>query len=186
MFDTIGDKERVKTLISDFKCSRNEDLEDFLLNSSIRMEEADKTRTFLVLEEGKIYNDNEKFRILGYFSLGNKAVQIAGKLSKSKIQKLDGMSKEVEIIECYLIGQLGKNEIYESDIDGKTILDNAMDMIELAKSVVGRRVVLVESVDNKKVLKFYNDNGFTKIDEMEVDNKKTGKKEKLHQLIKRI
>lgn len=182
----VGDKERVKYLISDFKCSKNEDLEDFLLNTSIRMEEADKTRTHLVLEEGKIYNDNEKFRILGYFSLGNKALQVGGKLSKSQIQKLDGMSKEAEVIECYLIGQLGKNELYESNIDGKIILDNAFDMLEVAKSVVGRRVVLVEAVDEEKVLKFYINNGFNEIDAIEMKNKKTGKMEKLHQLIKRI
>ena len=45
--------------------------------------------------------------------------------------------------------------------------------------------VAVDSVDNEKVLQFYIDNGFTKIDETDVTTK-DGKSERLHQLIKRI
>jgi hypothetical protein len=149
------------------------------------MEQADKTRTYLLLDEEQIYNENEKFRILGYFSVSTKAVQIDGKLPKSQIQKFDGMSKNAEIIDCYLIGQVGKNDLYKQEINGKTILDSAMDILEEAKSLIGRRVVLVESVDDEKVLKFYTDYGFTEIDYIEVVNSQ-GITEKLHQLILRM
>lgn len=106
-------------------------------------------------------------------------------MSKAKIKEFDGMNKNAEIIDCYLIGQLGKNELYKNTIDGKEILDSAMDILEKIKSFIGRRVILVESVDNEKVLQFYIDNGFTKIDETDVTTK-DGKSERLHQLIKRI
>lgn len=147
------------------------------------MEEKDKTRTYLVLDEENIYNEN--FRILGYFSLATKSVQVAGKISKSKIKDLDGINRNAENIDCFLIGQLGKNEIYEDIINGKIILDSAIDIIETAKSFIGRRVILVESVDDIKVLQFYFDNGFEKIEELEIVAK-DGKTEKLHQLIRRI
>ena len=148
------------------------------------MEEADKTRTYLILDEGNIYNENENFRILGYFSLANKSLSVKdnGNISKTKIQELDGISKKVDIIDCYLIGQLGKNDCYKNEIDGKTILDSAIDILEKAKSFVGKRVVLVEAVDDEKVMQFYIDNGFTKVSEY----RPPFSSEKLHQLVRRI
>lgn len=148
------------------------------------MEQADKTRTYLILDENKIYNENENFRILGYFSLANKSLSVKdnSKISRTKIQELDGISKKAEIIDCYLIGQLGKNDYYKNEIDGKTILDSAIDILEKVKSFVGKRVVLVESVDDERVIQFYIDNGFTKISEYIPQFSK----EKLHQMVKRI
>lgn len=149
------------------------------------MEEADKTRTYLVLDEENIYNENENFRILAYFSLSTKSIQIARKVAKSKVREFDGINKNAENIDCYLIGQLGKNEIYKDIINGKIILDSAIDIIETIKSFIGRRVILVESVDDEKVIQFYINNGFTKIEEIEIITK-DDKIEKLHQLIRRI
>ena len=148
------------------------------------MEEADKTRTYLILDEGNIYNENENFRILGYFSLANKSLSVKdnSNISKTKIQELDGISKKAEIIDCYLIGQLGKNDYYKNEIDGKTILDSAVDILEKVKSFIGKRVILVEAVDDEKVMQFYINNGFTKVSEYIPPFSS----EKLHQLVRRI
>lgn len=172
-------------MLSDFKCQKNNDLELFLKNSAIRLEKADKSRTFLLLEEKCMYNKNENFRILGYFSLSNKTLIIPKSTKNTVRRKLDGINNQAEVVECYLIGQLGKNCEYENLLEGKILLDYAISILRQAKSLIGRRIVLVEAVDDEKVLKFYFDNGFTKIEEIYIKNKDE-KTEKLHQLIKRI
>ncbi|MBY6838844.1 acetyltransferase [Clostridium botulinum] len=172
--------------MSDFKCSNNEDVENFLLkkDKAIRNEKADKTRTHLVVDKDNPYTKDGQVRILGYFSLSTKPLKIPNNISRTMVKQLDGVNKNAKYVECYLIGQLGKNENHKHGITGKELLDKALDLLKQVQKAIGKRVILVESVDNKKVLDFYNDNGFEFIDTIEVEQK--DKIIKLHQLILRI
>ncbi|MBW9145754.1 hypothetical protein KTC92_02560 [Clostridium sp. CM027] len=73
---------------------------------------------------------------------------------------MDGLNKNAEELKCYLIGQLAKNDTYKDLIDGKEILDSALNIIQKCYEIMGMRVVLVECVSNKNLTDFYENNNF--------------------------
>jgi hypothetical protein len=160
---------KVTDFISCFKCKNNNDLENFLLTKAIRNERADRCRTFFVIDSKQIHTEDKRLRILGYLSLATKSLSVKGALSKSKIKELDGINKNAEYIECYLIAQLGKNDYYKQDITGDELMEKALNLLRKVQEIIGKRVILVESVDSKKVLSFYrNKHHFEYIDTIEV------------------
>lgn len=173
-------------LISEFRCDNNHDIEKFLFdeNKAIRNDKTGKAKTHFVVDKNEPYTKDNKIRILGYFSLTTKPLIITEEtnLSKNKVKDLDGINKNAKYIECYLIGQLGKNDFYKDEITGQELLNKALESLRQVQKIIGKRVVLVEAVDNPKVLKFYTDNNFEKIDE--IITKQTN--EKLHQMILKI
>lgn len=154
-------------LISDFECSKNEDIPYFLKNKAIRFEESEVAKTYLIIDEEQIYNENENFRILAYFALSLKTIDIPEGISGSKIKKLDGINKKAKSITCYLIGQLGKNDLYNKEIEGSLILNHALELINEARKLVGRTAALVECEDNENLIKFYEKNDFERIGKSE-------------------
>ena len=73
----------------------------------------------------------------------------------------------------YLIGQLGVDDFYREKHKnrnlGNLVLDYAMDIIQQSQNLVGGRFVLVDAINNSKVINFYKKNGFIKF----YDNKET-------------
>ena len=117
----------------------------------------------MVVDEDKPMTDAGSIRILGYFALSVQNITIPEGLSKSKVQKLDGINKNAKSVICHLIGQLGKNDKYSQDLEVKVLLNHALEALDEARSIIGRNVALVECEDKEKVLKFYKDNNFEKI-----------------------
>ncbi len=146
-------KEKVKNLLNTFECSKNADVENFLKNSSILFEEINKSRTYLVIKKGTT-------NILGYFTLTLSILKIVEDVSKNTLKKLDGISKDKTEFPIYLIGQLGKNEVFWNEINGSYLLESAISNIYDAYEVVGGRAVLIETLNNEKLIKFYTENGF--------------------------
>lgn len=136
------------------------DVEGFLKNTAIRFEEADKCRTYLIVPKDNSVEENGDIKILGYFSTSTKSIKIPNALSKTKIRLLDGLNKNAEELKCYLIGQLAKNDTYKHLIDGKEILDSALNIIQKCYELMGMRVVLVECVNDKNLTDFYENNNF--------------------------
>jgi hypothetical protein len=60
-----------------------------------------------------------------------------------------------------LIGQLGKNEMFSSEVSGDEIVEYALSVISRAREAVGGRVVFIECQDKPKLIGFYERNGFT-------------------------
>jgi hypothetical protein len=81
-------------------------------------------------------------------------------VSKTKRKKLDGLYKKTDDIPCYLIGQLGKNDLYKDKIEGHTIINYAVNIIQKSHEFVGGRFILVECTDNYKLVNFYLNNNF--------------------------
>jgi predicted GNAT family N-acyltransferase len=81
-------------------------------------------------------------------------------LSKTTIKNIDGFSNTVQAAEAILIGQLGKNANYRSDIAGQTILARALDTVYEIHELVGGRIVYLECEDHPKLIDFYTRNGF--------------------------
>ncbi len=153
------DSSLVQKAFSSFSCTRNQDVENFLKENSIRFEKSDITRTYLIIDQDR-FEDNKTINIVAYFSLALKILIIPELLSNRKTKKIDGFSKDAKEAIVYLIGQLGKNDNYSDDISGSEILNRAINIITDIQNSIGGRVVLVECEDNKNLIDFYNKNDF--------------------------
>ncbi len=138
----------------------NCDVEKFLTSSTkaIRFEQTNNARTYLIL------NDNGE--ILAYFSLSFKELILDNaKISKTKIQQLDGISKKAERIKAFLIGQIGKNtSIINNPISLKLILNEIYAVLSEAKALIGGRIIILECENNKNLIQLYQRHGFTLIE----------------------
>lgn len=81
-------------------------------------------------------------------------------ISKNKVRKYDGIDNKAIDVNCYLIGQLGKNDKYKYSIKGQEILSYSINIIQKCREFVGGRLVLVECEDKPELIKFYEDNKF--------------------------
>ena len=164
-------EEKTKILLNSFSCSKNLEVENFLKNTAILFEKLNKSRTYLIFKKGTT-------DILAYFTLTISILKIVDDdISKKTLKKLDGISKEKKEFPVYLIGQLGKNDKFWNEIKGSKILQEAIDTICNANELVGGRVILIETLNNEKLIKFYEENGF-KILQRRLDkkvDKNTGK-----------
>jgi len=143
---------------SNFFCKKDPDVQKFLHKNAIRFEDADKSRTYLIVDEAEL--NSQRLVILGYFSLGLKSIDLAEEISKSKRRTLDGISKDAKSINVYLIGQLAKNDLYKDKIAGSEIIDYAIPLIKDCMKKIGGRVVLVECKNKKKLIEFYKHHDF--------------------------
>ena len=84
-------------------------------------------------------------------------------ISKSTIKKLDGINKNREEIACFLIAQLGKSNSCSFKI-GRYILNDAIETIKDATKIIGGRFIILDAINNKRVIEFYSENSFVLVD----------------------
>ncbi|GGK23988.1 hypothetical protein GCM10010965_15950 [Caldalkalibacillus thermarum] len=104
--------------------------------------------------------NNNEIEIIAYFALTVKPLYIGENVSNSVRKRLDGLFKNTENVAGYLIGQLGKNDVYKDRISGNEILGYAISLIIEAFNLVGGRFVFVECEDCQKLISFYEKNNF--------------------------
>ncbi|MCD3245321.1 GNAT family acetyltransferase [Clostridium botulinum C] len=92
--------------------------------------------------------------------MAQKHMQLPQEISKSKRKKYDGINSKATDINCYLIGQLGKNDKYKKFINGKEVLEQAINIIQKCSEYVGGRTILVECENKEPLKNFYTDNNF--------------------------
>ncbi|PHM36853.1 acetyltransferase [Xenorhabdus innexi] len=133
--------------------------------NSIRFEQADVTKTYLIIDQKGI--------ILAYFSLTFKELNTYSfSISKTKIKKLDGISKNANTIKVYLVGQIAKNfAINQNTMKSKIIFTYVKNIIITAKSLIGGRIIALECENNTKLIKLYIANGFEKLPKKEEGEK---------------
>ena len=101
--------------------------------------------------------------ILAYFSVAIDQLVIGDQVSSNMKRNLNGIFND-RIVPCYLIGQLARNDAYSrTDISGEKILNFALSVLMDAHDLVGGRFVRIDCKDIESLLKFYTDNGFTKL-----------------------
>ena len=66
---------------------------------------------------------------------------------------------------CYLIGQLGKSDNCDKKI-GKILLKQALKTIIKGYNLFKGRFVLLDAINNEKIIKFYEENGFIPIENL--------------------
>jgi ribosomal protein S18 acetylase RimI-like enzyme len=136
-------------------------MENFLHNKAITFEKKLRARTYLLI-------DTPLLQVAGYFSVAI-SILYASKIDKETLLKI-GDLPEVKDIPCLLIGQLAKSDNFKNLKIGNELLDLAICKLEEANQIVGGRFILVDALNNEKVINFYKENGFFEIEK--IDNKK--------------
>ena len=160
--------------LSSFSCERDKDIEDFLHNRAIPFEIANKSRTYLAVEE-TLWQAEKRVSVLGFFTVSLKVLNIPEGFSNRRRLELDGFAakihgKVIKSVPCYLIGQLAKNSAIQNAVGGSALLNEALSTINLAVEKVGGRYVLIECRDDPHLRKFYTDNGFVEFDTLPDEN----------------
>ena len=150
---------QVKKLLKTFSCKINNDLQDFLHNKAITFERNLRSRTYL-------YANNENKGIVVYFTLAINYLE-TDKFKSEIIQILSGYASYIDktnAIPCYLIGQLAISDEYRKQGIGNFLLTDALKIADNAQTSFGGRFVLIDSVNNDKVINFYEQNSFIAIE----------------------
>lgn len=142
---------QVKKSLKTFVCTKNTDVQDFLHNKAITFERNLRSCTYL-------YVSNADKSVAAYITLGIKSL-LTNDLSDEAIVFLDGYTNEILSIPCYLIAQLGKSDTCKEKI-GKFLLDDALSIIDKSQDSLKGRFVLIDSVNDEKVIDFYKQNSF--------------------------
>lgn len=153
-----GAESDVLADLSTFRCARDPDIENFLLEDAVPFEKAHKARTYLIIEMESM--EGGELVIVAYFTIALKCFQIGDGVSASMRRRLNGIFQN-DIIPCYLLGQLGKNDRCAETLRGKDIIDLAMDLVMDAHERVGGRFISVDCRDSDGLLRFYQESGFT-------------------------
>lgn len=150
-FIDTSSTNQVKKILKTFVCAKNADVQDFLHNKAITFERNLRSCTYL-------YVSNADKSVAGYFSIGI-TYTLTNKLDKAVVKFLDGYTDETIAIPCYLIGQLGKSDICKEKI-GSFLLDDALSIIDKSQDSLKGRFVLIDSVNDDRVINFYKENSF--------------------------
>lgn len=162
IYGAMNEKE-IKTILNEFECEKNKDVEYFLKQKSIEFSKLNISRTFLVTSSYK-----EKEVIVGYFAIANKITKIRkAPLSASQQKRIKRFANNEEDKRYYtlslpLIGQLGKNfkNGYDKLISGDVLLKLACDKVREAQHLIGGKFVFLECEDIPELKEFYESNGF--------------------------
>lgn len=129
-----ADDASIEQILATFLCSRNKEVQDFLHESAIGLEKSSSARTYLLANADK--------EIAGNFTL---SIGFA-----DRERELLKMSKCPDHrISCFLIGQLGRNDLFARDaLPGTAILEKALAVLVDVKDQVGGIFVIVECEDH--------------------------------------
>lgn len=177
MIEELGE-DAVKSILSDFSCPLNPDVEYFLSKKAIEFAKQGWAQTHLVFASYKA-----AWVLVGYFALANKTICVPGKnLSnglKKRIAKFATYDSNVKsyILSAPLIAQLGKNykNNYNKLITGDELLNEACDKISRIQFELGGRFAYLECEDKIKLTDFYSRNGFCNFDIRKLDKDETDK-----------
>ena len=156
VLETHSSITKVKKLLKTFKCSKNLDLQDFLHNKALTFEKNLRARTY-------IYIDNDTKAIVAYFTIAISTLHTQS-ISSQTIKLLDGYQDDVKTIPCFLIGQLGKADKFEKKKIGEYILEDSVDIIDESHRSLGARFILLDAINNDKLISFYQKNLFFPIE----------------------
>ena len=156
VLETHSSATKVKKLLKTFKCSKNIDLQDFLHNKALTFEKNLRARTY-------IYIDNDTKEVVAYFTIAISTLHTES-ISSETIKLLDGYQNDVKTIPCFLIGQLGKSDKFQKKKIGEYILEDSVDIIDESHRSLGARFILLDAINNDKLISFYQKNLFFPIE----------------------
>lgn len=167
-------RDKLEEILQNFKCSYDQDIENFLKNKALEYEKRKWCSTYLLMDKDKMLAG--EFFIEGFFTLSFKSVSLSDDISNSTRKKLyGGINKKDKHIPFVLIGQLAKyidkkNEenVEKSSITSNDLLEGAFEIIEQVNERIPLRCVLVECKALEKLCNMYEECGFRKLQENEL------------------
>lgn len=182
LIEELGE-DAAKSILSNFSCSLNPDVEYFLAKKAISFAKQGWAQTHLVFASYK-----SEWVLVGYFALSNKYMRISakylGKASSSlrrRISKFATFDKDLKsyVLAAPLIAQLGKNyhNGYDKLITGDELLEQACNKIGKIQFDLGGKFTYLECEDKPCLTDFYSRNGFCAFDERKLDRDETDKLE---------
>ena len=166
MMEMYGE-DSCKSILSTFICPLNLDVEDFIRNKAVEFARQRIAITFLVFKESK-----NGSALVGYYTLANKFVSIAGaNLSKTLQKKISKFSQYDSSLDRFmvsmpLIAQLGKNfnPNLSLSISGTDLLSMALQRVLDVEYLIGGKTVYIECNNQPKLFSFYSAAGFLAFD----------------------
>jgi hypothetical protein len=106
--------------------------------------------------------------LLGYFSLTFKEItypqDAVSKTANRKVGAIVDTESNLVRVRGYLIGQLGKNKVIDANpLNLEIILTEIYGVINQARELVGGRTIILECVQDEKLIGLYESHGFTRI-----------------------
>ncbi len=173
LINIVGE-DTVKSMLSDFSCPYNKDVEQYLKTKAIEFAKHGWAQTHLVYASFK-----KEPVLVGYFTLSDKSIHITTnrpRMSKTLKKRISAFSKLDKDLGCYcmsapLIGQLGKNYSngHNKLITGDELLQMACDKIESIQVELGGRFTYLECEDKPVLIDFYERNGFWNFGKRQLD-----------------
>lgn len=157
------EKDSFFSFLNTFHCEKNFQVEEFLKKEALVYEKANISRTFVVVDNNNgLYSKNNILKLLGYFTVALKVLDIPENITPSQKRKICGFRFDgITEVPVYLIGQIGKNDKYSSEISGMELMSRAESVIKEAYKHVGGRIILLECENREKLIKFYKACGYT-------------------------
>ncbi len=160
-------EEKALSILSDFSCPVNPDIENFLKSSAITLGKQRVSVTYLIFTSFK-----KQDVLIGYFTLCNKTIVLhKSKLSNNLSKKINkfatyDMDRKGYVLSAPLIAQIGKNfnNNYNSLISGDELLKIAIEKVSEGQKILGGKIVYLECEDIPFLIDFYSDNGFCEFD----------------------
>ena len=179
LIEELGE-DAAKSILSNFSCPMNPDVEYFLLKKAIDFAKQGWAQTHLVFASYK-----KSIVLVGYFALSNKTICVPAKnLSNSLKRRIAKFATHDSNVKAYmlsapLIAQLGKNytNSYNTLITGDELLEQACSKIGKIQFDLGGKFTYLECEDKPKLVDFYTRNGFCEFDIRKLDRDETDKLE---------
>jgi hypothetical protein len=136
-----------------------------LKDKAILFEKLGKSRTYFIFDEDAI-----EFNIIAYFTLAIQVLRIPDELlSGRKAKVFDGFSSKIRGVKitefpAILIGQLGKNELYQNSISGSEVIEYCLAILLEGQEKLGGRIIMLECKAIPYLIKLYTMYGFQKLD----------------------
>ncbi len=189
LMSEIGE-EKTLSILADYSCPLNADIEHFLLHSAIPFSRQGIAKTHLVFASYR-----GEAVLVGYFALAYKTCCIRHFRSfnakmRTRIKRFATFYPESGSYEISvpLIAQLGKNfsHDYNKLITGDELLSIACEKVMHIQSLMGGKFAYLECDDKPRLIAFYERNGFIPFDTRPLDklDRETFKSDHLVQLIK--
>lgn len=148
--------EETSSFLRHFKCGKNTSIENYIHSKALLHEQEGSSRTFVVLDD----NGENGEHIVGYFTLTTKVFHFTDASGKKR-KKLTGNTNAL-VFNTMLIAKIGRSDEYKGIIEGKEILNIALDYCLKVKLICAIKVVCVEYEDIPALITFYEEqNGFT-------------------------
>lgn len=159
------DEEKLVNSFRKFSCSKEKDLEDFLVKSAIHYELIEFGKTFLIIDNEELKNGH--LEIAAFFTIGQVSVDISNLSQKQKKKLLGSVPgrDRMTSFPAFLIGQLGRNDKYNKiQLPGSVIIEECRSRLEAAQIIVGGKLVILEC--REALQAFYTAQHFKKLSEI--------------------